>query len=158
MLQKVEIIADYSRSAMLKLKGAKVSPKARISENSKFTLPSKVSLGSRTVIEPNAVGRGCLFDISGKLTIGEGTLLGPGCFIVDHNHGVRPEMMIWKQPCEKANVNIGSDVWMGAYSIILPGVKIGHGAVIAAGAVITKDVEPMTIVAGVPAKPIGQRG
>lgn len=52
---------------------------------------------------------------------------------------------------------IGNDVWIGARAMILSGVKIGDGAVIAAGAVVTKDVEPYTIVGGVPAKPIRKR-
>ena len=54
-------------------------------------------------------------------------------------------------------MTIGSDVWMGAYVIVLPGVTIGHGAVVAAGAVVTKDIEPYAIAAGIPAKQIGQR-
>ena len=54
-------------------------------------------------------------------------------------------------------VIIGNDVWIGANVIILPGVNIGHGAVIAAGAVVTKDVEPYAIVGGVPAKLIKYR-
>ena len=52
---------------------------------------------------------------------------------------------------------IGNDVWIGAGASVLRGVSVGDGAVIAAGAVITKDVEPYSIVAGVPAKKIGQR-
>lgn len=54
-------------------------------------------------------------------------------------------------------VIIGNDVWIGHNAIILPGVKIGNGAVIACGAVVTKDVEPYTIVGGVPAKTINKR-
>jgi chloramphenicol O-acetyltransferase type B len=52
---------------------------------------------------------------------------------------------------------IGSDVWIGAEAMIMPGVKIGHGAVIGSRALITKDVEPYTIVGGNPAKPIKKR-
>lgn len=57
----------------------------------------------------------------------------------------------------KKKVVIGSDVWIGANVIIMPGVKIGDGAVIGAGSVVTKDISPYTIVAGVPAKKIRQR-
>ena len=55
------------------------------------------------------------------------------------------------------DVIIGDRVWIGYGALVMPGITIGEGAVVAAGAVVTKDVEPFTIVAGVPAKPIGQR-
>lgn len=175
MFEKIKIASDYARSAFLKCRGAKLSSKVRVSENCRFTLPSQVSLGHRVVLEPNStfklvsdkaridiedyafVGRGCLFDISGELSIGKGTLLAPDCFVVDHNHGVAAGEMIWTQPCVYKPVTIGSDVWLGARSVILPGVHIGDGAVVAAGAVVTKSVEPMTIVAGVPAKFVRDR-
>lgn len=51
-------------------------------------------------------------------------------------------------------ITIGDDVWIGGHSTILPGVTIGNGAIVAAGAVVTKDVEPNTVVGGVPAKVI----
>ncbi len=54
-------------------------------------------------------------------------------------------------------VEIGDDVWIGARSVILPGVKIGTGSIIAVGSVVTKDVEPFSIVAGVPAKLVNKR-
>ncbi|WP_246367219.1 DapH/DapD/GlmU-related protein [Microbacterium marinum] len=54
-------------------------------------------------------------------------------------------------------VSIGSDVWIGFGAIVLSGVRIGDSAIIAAGAIVTKDVEPNTIVAGCPARPIGER-
>ena len=64
---------------------------------------------------------------------------------------------VFFNPDKKTGVKIGSDVWIGSNSIILSGVEIGDGAVIGAGAVVTKNVEPYTIVAGVPAKPIRYR-
>lgn len=59
--------------------------------------------------------------------------------------------------CKGGPVHIGDYAWICSHSIILPGVKIGTGAVIASGAVVTKDVAPWTIVGGIPAKPIGKR-
>ncbi|NSY19772.1 CatB-related O-acetyltransferase [Neorhizobium sp. AL 9.2.2] len=58
---------------------------------------------------------------------------------------------------DSRQIKIGNDVWIGSRAIILSGVSIGHGAVIAAGAIVTKDVDPYCIVAGVPAKPIRKR-
>lgn len=57
----------------------------------------------------------------------------------------------------KGDIVIGNDVWIGYQAVIMPGVKIGDGAIIGTRAVVTKDVEPYTIVAGVPAKPIRKR-
>jgi acetyltransferase-like isoleucine patch superfamily enzyme len=58
---------------------------------------------------------------------------------------------------EYESVEIGCDVWIGAGAMIMDGVKIGHGAIVAAGAVVTRDVEPYSIVGGVPARPLGER-
>jgi len=92
-----------------------------------------------------------------KIIIGDNTIIGPGSFITSDNHGTKRGQLIREQPGDERDIKIGSDVWLGAYSIVLPGVIIGEGAVIAAGSVVTKDVAPFTIVAGVPAKEIGQR-
>jgi galactoside O-acetyltransferase len=61
------------------------------------------------------------------------------------------------QGCESAPVVIEDDVWLGANAVVLPGIRIGKGAIVGAGAVVTHDVEAMSIVAGVPARPIGKR-
>lgn len=91
------------------------------------------------------------------ITIGDNTIIGPGSFITSDNHGIKKNQLIRDQRGIEKDITIGSDVWLGAYSIILPGVTIGDGAVVAAGSVVTKDVESYTIVAGVPAKKISQR-
>ncbi len=92
-----------------------------------------------------------------KIVIGDNTIIGPGSFITSDNHGLRKNQLIRDQEGNEKNISIGSDVWLGAYSIILPGVKIGDGAVIAAGSVVTKNVEKFSIVGGVPAKQLGVR-
>lgn len=61
------------------------------------------------------------------------------------------------QDCTEKDVIVGSDVWIGGGSIILPGAKIGNGVVIAAGSVVTKELSDNTICAGIPAKPIKER-
>lgn len=110
---------------------------------------------------------GEMFD--GPMTIGKYTSIGPEVKRLAVNHvlsGVtshpcafNPEVgWVKKDPRERSFLSIGNDVWIGTRVTILPSVKeIGDGAVIGAGAVVTKDVEPYSIVAGVPAKEIGQR-
>jgi len=92
-----------------------------------------------------------------QIKIGDHTMVGPGSFITSDNYGLKKSKRISEQSTKETDVLIGSDVWVGAYSIILPGVTIGDGAVIAAGSVVTKDIPSYAIAAGVPAKPIGKR-
>jgi len=75
----------------------------------------------------------------------------------DHRYDQLGVPMIFAPRPEIPRTVIGDDVWIGYRVIIMAGVKIGRGAIVAAGAVVTKDVEPYTIVGGVPAKQIGMR-
>ncbi len=87
-----------------------------------------------------------------EIRIGNNCLIGPDVGIYTAGHRLEPEgrtLDVYGMP-----ITIGNDVWIGGNSTILPGVTIGDGAVIAAGAVVTHDVEPYTIVGGVPAKVI----
>lgn len=172
---RINVTADYCRAGWLRFWGANLAEKVRIGRDCDIENPHAISLGARAVLEPGVVlkladeaalfragnhvfiGRGTIFDLVGEISVGEGTLIAPGCFITDHNHETRADKPILHQPCEYRSVSIGSDVWIGAKAVILPGVRIGDGAVVAAGAVVTHDVEPMSIVGGVPARLIRKR-
>lgn len=78
-------------------------------------------------------------------------------FYSPNNNGCRISFVDKSLFEESLPIVIGSDVWLGARTIIIDGVTIGHGAIVAAGAVVTKDVQPYTIVGGVPAKVIRKR-
>lgn len=84
-------------------------------------------------------------------------MIAPFVYIVDSDHGLQREKKMNLQPNSARPISIGNDVWIGAHCVILPGVKIHDGAVIAAGAVVREDVPPYMIVGGVPAKPLGER-
>lgn len=103
------------------------------------------------------LGRGCEIDSTISVMIGDGTLIGPQVFITDHNHKTCRQQPIAEQGCSGAPVVIDNDVWIGTQVVILPGVTVHHGAVIAAGAVVTKDVPAFEIWGGVPAAKIGER-
>lgn len=94
-----------------------------------------------------------------KVSIGRYTMLGPRVAITgsDHNYNVPSLPAYFAGRPELPSTEIGDDVWVGYGSIILAGVTIGDGAIIAAGSVVTKDVPPYLIVGGVPAKPIRAR-
>ncbi|MGR0306248.1 acyltransferase [Acinetobacter beijerinckii] len=101
---------------------------------------------------------GVLITTDGGVSIGDRTLVGYGTKILSSNHNV-PKLpdRIFDSGHTKAPVMIGNDAWLGANCIILPGVTIGDGAVVAAGSVVTKDVPANVFVGGIPAKIIKER-
>jgi acetyltransferase-like isoleucine patch superfamily enzyme len=98
-----------------------------------------------------AFGEFCHIRANGGLKIGSRVLIAAHVTITTRQHPI--ELPRWKT-VQDAPVIIEDDVWIGAGAVILPGVTIGRGAVVAAGAVVTASVEPYTVVAGVPARPI----
>ena len=127
----------------------------------------KFSLGDYSVIESfscinNAVGDVIIGDhtriglhntVIGPVTIGHHVNLAQGITITALNHNFEDKSQrIDAQGVSINPVIIGDDIWIGANAVVLPGVSIGHHSVVAAGAVVTKDVPPHSLVAGVPAK------
>lgn len=103
------------------------------------------------------IGRGVEIEVSTSVRIGRGVLIAPGVFVTDHNHDTALGKPMFEQPCIATPVLIGDDVWVGANAVILPGVEIGDGAVVAAGAVVHKSVPARAIVGGVPAQLVEYR-
>jgi galactoside O-acetyltransferase len=95
----------------------------------------------------------------GTITIGEHCPIGPGVVMRTANHRFsRSDVFIQDQGHEVADIVIEDDCWIGANAVILGGVHIGRGSIIGAGAVVTKDVPPMGIALGVPARIVKFRG
>jgi len=95
------------------------------------------------------INSGCKIQDQGGVTIGDDVLIGHDVVIATLNHASDPDR---RGDLVPARVTIGDKVWIGAHATVLPGVTLGEGAIVAAGAVVTKDVAPGTIVGGVPAK------
>jgi acetyltransferase-like isoleucine patch superfamily enzyme len=94
----------------------------------------------------------------GSVTIGRDTRIAAGTIIVSHQHVFwEDSVKIRDKHCIGKGVKIGTDCWIGAGARILDGITIGNQAIIAAGAVVTHDVEPATVVAGIPAKFLSHR-
>ncbi len=115
---------------------------------------SAVKIGRRVVLQD-----GVTIDCSGGVEIADVVTISRGTTIYTHAHRIHDRSRPWRQqgetPCP---ITIETDTWVGAHSVILPSVnRIGEGAIIGAGSVVTKDVAPYTIVAGNPAGIVGRR-
>ena len=105
-----------------------------------------------------AINHGCSLDGgSGKIVIGDQTRIANNVTIYAFNHGMSPNNPIYQQKSNSKGITIGKDVWIGAQAGIVDGVTIGDCAVIGMGAIVTKDVPDYGIVAGNPARIIGDR-
>lgn len=127
----------------------------RIHSKASIRHARNIYLGINVRITMNA----CIWaEKNSKIIIGDNVLIGPGVKIFTGNHNVilSDVPIVYMERIEK-DVIIGNNVWIGANSIILSGVKIEDGAVIGAGSVVTKDVDANLIVAGNPAKKVKAR-
>lgn len=104
--------------------------------------------------ENSRINRDCTLDIRCGLTIGDNVSISPEVMILGLSHDYNDPSFSDLDP---GPITIEDYVWIGSRAMILPGVTLGRGAVVAAGSIVTKDVAPMTVVAGVPAKPVALR-
>lgn len=137
---------DELRKIMSLLTGKKVDDTFRLFP------PFYTDFGKNITIGKNVfINSGCHFQDQGGIVIGDNTLIGHNVVLATINHDLNP---LNNRKNHYAPINIASNVWIGSNATVLSGVTIGEWAVIAAGAVVTKDVPPYTVVGGVPAKVI----
>lgn len=126
----------------------KCGDNVNIESGARFATGGGISIGSGS-------GLGVNCSVHGPLRIGDNVMMGPDVTILTQTHNIeRTDIPMRLQGMRVAEVVIGNDVWIGMCSIIMPGVKIGNGVVIGAGAIVTKDVPDYAIVGGVPAQVI----
>ena len=126
------------------------SPTANIERNAHFG--NQISIGDRS-------SAGVDSKLYGPITIGSNVMMGPECVIFTSNHiSSRTDVPMIDQGMSKPEpVTIEDDVWIGQRCMVMPGVTIARGTIVAAGAVVTKDTLPYSVVGGVPAKLIRMR-
>ena len=135
----------------------------------------KVTIGSYALIRPSNIYGGDIGEglkvgdnsnigpysyigCSGFISIGDNVMISPRVSLFAENHNFSSKKIPMKEEgVTKRDITIGNDCWIAANSTVLAGVKIGDGVIVAAGSVVTKNVEPFTIVAGNPAKIIKRR-
>lgn len=140
-----------------------VSPQA-------IVLPDQLALGDRSYIAGGAIvrstrlitGSDCSMNsysvLSGDITMGNGVRIASHASLYGFNHGYAvTDVPVFRQPLTVKGIVIGDDVWIGANAVILDGVRIGSHSIVAAGAIVTRDVPAYGIVAGNPAKLIRSR-
>lgn len=162
----------------VRARGGRVVPEFRV-----YGAPcaARVGFGEQTIIEHNCsvyishaqpgttagrlaagpflfLGANTRVDIHASITIGCQVSIGANCYITSGNHAFsRRDIPIQCQGFSSREVVIGDDVWIGCNAVVLPGVTIGTGAIIGAGSVVTRDVPPYEVWAGVPARKIKDR-
>lgn len=165
-------------SRLLKVYGMQVGSGTHVGSRLTLTWPHQVCIGDGCLIEHDVylkfdgiwevgpkirfgnkvfVGFGCEFNIRAGITVGRDCLIASGCRFVDHDHGIERSAIMRSQAGPESPIEIGPDVWIGCNCVILKGVMIGEGAVVAAGAVVTKSIPEYEIWAGVPARRIAER-
>jgi len=134
---------------IFKSTGAKIN----IQRNVYFGRGNNISIGDHS-----GIGEDSILGQDDEIRIGNNVLIGPQLMIFTQNHNFSDTTrLIREQGATRRPVLIEDDVWIGARVIVLPGVTIGRGSVVAAGAVVTKSFPPYSIIGGVPAKIIGNR-
>ena len=125
-----------------------------VAEHTHIRMPWRLRCGRQV-----SIGRGCQLTCTEGITLGDDVLLGPGVLLVSNNHEwTDPDRHIRDQGLRGAPIVVGDDVWIGANVVVLPGVTIGSGSVVAAGAIVRDDVPPYAVVAGAPARVVSWRG
>ena len=135
---------DEIRSIMQQLTGKPIDPSFRMFPPFQADFGKNITIGKDVFINS-----GCRFQDQGGIDIGDGTLIGHNVVLATINHDLSPDN---DRRNHYAPIIIEDHVWIGSNATILPGVTIGAWSVVAAGAVVTHDVPPFTIVGGVPAK------
>jgi acetyltransferase-like isoleucine patch superfamily enzyme len=118
-----------------------------------FFGPGALRRSGVTIGRNSLINRRCVLDGRGRVTIGDNVSISPDVTIVTTGH----QWELGDFPLQSKPVVIEDYVWIGIRATVLPGAHIGRGAVVAAGAVVTGDVPPLTVVAGVPARPVAKR-
>ncbi len=146
--------------------------------STKITWPHKVIVGKNCTIEHQVyfkhdgpytqgksiyisdnvfIGFGCEFNIKQSVVVKDNCLIGSGSKFIDHDHGTNSNQLICLQKCPSQEIILQEDVWLGANVIVLKGVTIGQGAIVAAGAIVNKSIPAYEIWGGIPAKKLGER-
>lgn len=104
------------------------------------------------------VNRHTIFDVHEHIEVEPRALIGPHCYITDADHSFEPGKAVMDQPMRARPVFVGEAAWIGAHVVVLPGVRIGRGAVIGANSIVNRDIPDNAVAVGAPARVVRMRG
>lgn len=145
--------ANYIKALLMKGRGARVGSRLKVWTGFWADRFDRLEIGDDVTI-----GKSVILIGAGGVTVGHRVMVGHGSKLISVGHRVPPGRgpMRFSGPVY-GRVSIGDDAWLGAQVLLLPGVTVGEGAIVAAGAVVTKEVPPYALVGGVPARIIRMR-
>lgn len=151
----IKIVNFYNYTHVTPLRQIRLGPNPSISPTAAFSYPERISIGARVRIGFRCViwaGPG-----KGRVTIGDDVLFGPEVMITASGYRYDDGAPITDQASDEADVQIGNDVWLGTRVTVLPGARIGNGAIIGAHSVVRGDIPAMAIAVGSPARVVSER-
>jgi acetyltransferase-like isoleucine patch superfamily enzyme len=153
-LQPLRLLHYYDYSHVSQRRAATIGRDVALAPNVSFRNGARVRVGDGA-----HVGERCLLWAGERagITLGETALLGPEVMITVANYRTLPGVPVVDQSRDEADVVVGAGAWLGARVVVLPGVTVGEGAVVGAGSVVTRDVPPMAVAVGVPARVVRHR-
>jgi acetyltransferase-like isoleucine patch superfamily enzyme len=142
--EQAELFAEPHREIKL---GPRASVAAHAFLHGPITLEAHVSINPHVSMDGGRRG----------IVVGEGTRIATRASLFAFDHGMAPDKSIREQPVRSRGIIVGADVWIGTQATVTDGVRVGDHAIVAAGAVVTRDVPDWAVVGGVPARVIGDR-
>jgi acetyltransferase-like isoleucine patch superfamily enzyme len=151
----VRLVNHYNQTHVRPLRRLTIGPNPAISPNAQFSNPERIRIGANFRLG----SRGVLWagPAEGRIVIGDDVMFGPDVLVTAAGYRYDDGRPVTDQAMDEADVVIGDDVWIGAKSVILPGARIGEGAIIGAAAVVRGEIPPFSVAVGAPARVVGAR-
>lgn len=154
-LHALRLVNYYNYSHVVPRRRLTTGRDPRISPNAVFSNPERIVLGDRV-----SLGARCHLwagPARGRILVGDDVLFGPEVMVTAAGYRFDDGAPVTEQAMDEADVTIGDDAWLGTRVIVLPGSRIGAGAIVGAGALVRGEIPPMAIAVGVPARVVGHR-
>ncbi len=151
----LKIVNYYNHTHVQPLRKLQLGPDPAISPTAGFSYPERIEIGARVRIGTRCViwaGPG-----KGRVIIGNDVLFGPEVMITAASYRYNDGAPVTEQASDEADVVIGNDVWLGTRAVVLPGARIGDGAIIGAHSVVRGEIPAMAVAVGSPARVVSQR-